>query len=297
MKKAVAAFVILIFVGILLTGIGCAVFFSKGIKEINLEYYEQFFESEEEISSLNLDLGNAHKVVLQRGEKCSVKYFDTNVTNFTVSVENGRLNIHESGWSWKDWLKRIFYRYKSTDVVITVPENAVLDIVGDFSGATEMTLPSWEYGNIRLDVSGAAAITASDITAKDITIEASGSTDFSISSGKVNSLTARASGSVKLKCDGLECPRIEVRASGSARMELSGIGKDLVLRVSGSGRVYAKDFALETADIDASGSANAELSVSTLLKVRTSGSSNIAYWGNPEVDRYTSGSSTIVKKG
>lgn len=297
MKKAVAAFVILIFVGILLTGIGCAVFFSKGIKEINLEYYERFFESEEEISSLNLDLGNAHKVVLQRGEKCSVKYFDTNVTNFTVSVENGRLNISEGGWSWKDWLKRIFYRYNSTDVVITVPENAVLDISGNMSGATEATLPAWQYGNIRLNVSGDATIIAGDLTAKDIRIDVSGAADFSISTGRITSLTARVSGSMKLNCEGFECPRIDVRASGSANISLAGTGSEFNLHSSGSSRIWAKGFTLETAEIDASGSVNAELSVSTLLKVATSGSSNIAYWGDPRVEKSTSGTSTVVKKG
>ena len=298
MKKFAIAMVIIILVGVVITGIGCAVFFTSGFDAIDVEYKEaQLFETDEEISSLNLKLRNAHKIVLERGEKCTVKYIDTSVTSFSISAANGKLNISESDWSWKNWLKRIFYRFKSTEVVITVPENTVLDITGDLAGATDATLPAWQYGNINLEVSGAAKIDATDITADAISLDVSGSTYLSISSGTVNSLKMRASGSVEMNCNGLECPSVDIRSSGSSKITLSGTGRELTLNASGSSKIWAKDFQLERADIDASGSVNAELKVSERLKVKTSGSSHIAYWGNPEVVRSTSGSSTIEQRG
>lgn len=298
MKKFVIAMVVIILLGAVLTGIGCAVFFSSDwrLDSGNVEYYEKSFETEDAFSTIDLRLGNAHNVTLQRGEQCSVKYFDTNYTEFTISVQNRALVISENGWSWKNWLQRLFYKFRSTDVIITVPDGVKVEIVGSLKGAVNLNLPSWEYGNIDLEVSGVSTIVATDVNASSIALEVAGSATMTLS-GKTNSVKINASGSVVLRSDNLNCPLVNVHCSGSANVNLSGTGSALNLDVSGSGKVKARDFALDRAHIESSGSVDAEHTVSTYLKADTSGSSHISYWGDPQIEKSTSGSSSIVKKG
>ncbi len=296
MKKFVIAMAVIILIGAVLSGIGCAVFFSSDFSAENIEYFEKFYETEEPVTELDLRIENAHKVVLQRGEKCSVKYFDSTLSEFSTSAENGKLILSESEWNWKNWLRRIFCKLQTTEIIITVTEGVTLNINGTLNGATEMELPSWEYGNINLDVRGASNITAKGISASNIFFNVSGAANLELS-GRADSFIADTSGATNMVCNGLTCPSIDLRVSGSTRVTLSGTGNRLSLHASGSGKLWAKDFTLDSAEIDASGSVDAEVNVSSLLKVHTSGVAYVAYWGDPQIERYTSGSSEIVKKG
>ncbi|MDE6060447.1 MAG: DUF2807 domain-containing protein [Clostridia bacterium] len=298
MKKFVIAMVVIILIGAVLAGIGCAVFFSSDLRfdSQNVEYTEKLFETEEEFSIANLNLNAAHKIIFERGEKCSVKYVDSDVTSFAIEVRNNSLVISENRWDWKNWIKRLFYKLKTTDIVITVPEGITFDLDGELSGATEMNLPSWEYGKIDLDIAGAATVNANDISASSISLTVSGATTI-IMSGKADSLRMHASGAVIMKGKSFNCPQIDVRSSGSTELDLSGMGNTLTLHASGSGRIFAKDFALERAELDISGSVESELNVSSFLKVASSGSARVYYWGDPKVEQSTSGSSKIEKRG
>lgn len=298
MKKFVIAMVVIILIGVVLTGIGCAVFFSSDLRfdSNNVEYTEKLFETEEGFSIVSLGLNAAHKVIFERGEKCSVKYFDSDVSSFTVEVKNNTLVISESRWDWKNWVKRLFYKLKTTDVVVTVPEGVTFDLDGELSGATEMNLPSWEYGKIDLDIAGAATVNANDISASSITLTVSGATTLTMS-GKADSLRTHASGAVIIKCNNFTCPQIDVHSSGSTELNLEGTGNALNLHASGSGKIFAKDFTLERAELDASGSVDAELNVSNYLKVESSGSARVYYWGDPTLEKSTSGTYKIEKKG
>jgi len=296
MKKFAIAMAVIFLIGAVLSGIGCAVFFSSDFSAEKIEYFERFYETEETVTELDLRIENTHKVILQRGEKCSVKYFDSSLTEFSASAQGGKLIVAESRWSWKNWLKRIFCRLQTTDVIITVTEDVKLNINGTFSGATEIELPSWEYGNINLDLRGASNIVAEDITADNISLNVSGAANMELS-GKANTLRTDASGAMNMVCEDLECPLIDLRVSGSSKVSVSGTGSVLSLHASGLGKLWAKDFTLDSAEIEASGSVTAEVNVKSLLKVHTSGSAYVAYWGNPQIERSSSGSSEIVQKG
>lgn len=295
MKKFVAAMVIIIIVGAILAGVGCAVFFTSDFRTEPIEYTEGFFETETECTKLDFELADMHNVVLERGEKWSVKYFDSTVSKFSVSAQNGSLVVTEKNNGVRGWLKHLFFKTESTDVVVTVPEGELIDITGEINGSATVNLPDWNYGNMNITVHGASTVNASGITAKSISVDVSGAAKL-VLSGSADKLRAHASGSVKMDCNGFNCPDVDVYASGSAELNLSGTGNILSVHASGSGRVWARNFAIDRAEIIASGSVNAELNVSTLLKVDVSGSANIAYWGDPQVDKDTSGSATIVKK-
>ncbi len=288
--------VVIIAVGIVLSGIGCAVFFSSEIGMHKIEYTEKFFETEDKVDALDIRLEHQHKVVFERGDKCSVRYFDSDVSNFSVRVSDGKLVIEESRWNWKNWLRRLFYKFQQTDVVITVPDGVALDIDGCFNGASEIVLPSWEFGKLDFVISGASNVVAEGITSKRIDLDISGAANFRLS-GKTDNLRVYASGAVKMNCDTLDCPQVYVYTSGTGEIILSGRGDALTVNASGLSNIWAKDFVTDTVHIEASGDVEAEFNVATLLDVKASGVANISYWGNARVEKNVSGSANIVKRG
>lgn len=295
MKKLAIAMTVILVIGIILVAIGCAVYFSSGLRfgSKEIEYTEKSFESEDSFSSIKLDLDDAHRVLFQRGEKCSVQYSESEFSNVTVSVANGVLSFDERGKNSWNWLERLIYNFKTTDIVITVPDEINPNITGIFDGAVELSLPSWELGDIDLRVRGAANINGSDVVAKNVNLNISGATNIQLT-GKADLLKIHASGAVNMRCDNIECPHLEVSASGSAHLNLSGVGNSLNVHVSGAAKVWAKDFKLSTAVFDVSGSLNAEVTVNNTLNVHASGSGKIYYWGNPFVEQSGSGSLKVT---
>lgn len=108
----------------------------------------------------------------------------------------------------------------------------------------------------------------------------------------VNDINLRISGSGDMDLD-LEADDIDAKISGSGEMILDGLAKDLNFKISGSGDLHA--FGLETqfADIDISGSGDAEVFVVQELDVKISGSGDVTYLGNPLLDVSISGSGKV----
>lgn len=297
MKKFILAMVILLIVGGVISGIGCAVYFSGDVR-INrkqVEYIERVYEAEA-FTSVELKLCEAHKISFERGENYSVRYSESEFSNMSVSAENGALKMTENSKSYKRWWERIFYNFEKTELVITVPDGALLNVGIRIDGSSEMTLPSHELGNVELEVRGAASVIGNEISAKDVKIDASGSASFTLS-GRADSIEIHASGSVNFICNNFSCSDIGVSVSGSARLNLSGTGDTLDVKASGSCKINAKDFTLKRASLHASGSVHAELSLSERLRVDASGSARVYYWGNPSVEQSVSGSAHIERRG
>lgn len=316
MRKFIVAMIILIVIGAIICGVGCAIVFTKydGAfgKEIN--YTEHVFDSEQAFTTVSFNLKYAHKISFVRGEKYSVKYSDAEDFPTTVSSQNGTLTISESkNWSW--WENFIFKHLTTTDIVITVPDEVELSLGGHFSGASEVYLPSWEFGTINLKISGATSFKGYGVKTGNLDFDISGASKIELNgelgsvkvelsgatkldlSGTAPSLSLHASGSADVDCESFTCPSVTVSASGSVDIDLKGTGDVLEVKSSGSAEIDAKEFPLRRASFDGSGSMKAEVSVSEYLFVKASGSSTIKYWGDPTVDRETSGSSTVKKMG
>ncbi|MDE6550289.1 MAG: DUF2807 domain-containing protein [Clostridia bacterium] len=314
MKKFVLAMIIIVAVGALIAGVGCAVYF-KGTSRLftkDAEYAEKTFISSASFNEIDMNLRSGHRLILQRGEDYSLTYSDSLLTTFSVAVQGGKLRINETASSMK-WWHRVMYKEQTTDIILTVPEETILSLRGTISGSLSAELPDWEYGDFDLDISGSTELKAANITAKsiaitasgsakfgargtfqDISVRASGSADIELS-GVANSLSAKVSGSVELSCTQLTCPTITVDGSGSTDIELSGSGNKLTVHSSGSTEISAKDFALTVASVHSSGSCEIELNVSERLTVSVSGSADIKYWGNPIVENLGSNNANIKK--
>lgn len=313
MKKFVVAMVIILVVGALMVGVGCAVVGANGGfaalgKEVVLT--EHTFDSEKPFDKLNFDLYSPHKYVFVRGEGYSVKYSDSEDRPITVSVSDaGELRMSDKRIQWFGWLRK-----QATSVVeITVPENVVLAVNANLAGASEIEIPDWNFTKIDLDLSGAASIVGTnvniDVLDLDLSgasslnlagrlgtadVEASGAAEISLS-GSANVLNVDVSGTGKMTCTGFTCPAIDIDASGAVEMRLAGTGSKLDFYASGSGNLYAKDFQVSRAEMDISGSVDAELTVTEFLSVESSGSATVKYWGNPQVESHGSGSSSVRK--
>jgi hypothetical protein len=86
-----------------------------------------------------------------------------------------------------------------------------------------------------------------------------------------------------------------VLLSGASNLTMTGYGNSLNAEVSGASYLQAFHYTVDEADVEASGSSRAKISVSSDLKAEASGASIIYYRGEPTVDMKTSGSSSVVK--
>lgn len=313
MKKFVISMVLIIVIGAVMVGVGCAVVGANGGfeafgKEVTLT--EHTFNSEKPFDKISLDLQSPHKFTFVRGEGYSVRYSDSEQNPINVSVSDvGVLRMSDNRKFWWSW----FWTQKTSVVEITVPENVILSIDADLSGASEIEFPAWKFGEIDLDLSGASALQGSNVEFVKLDANISGASSFNLGgilgtveieasgaaeiyfAGTATVLKIEMSGAGKMNCSNFTCPAIDIDASGSVEMRLSGTGDKLEFDASGSGDLYAKDFQVTRAAIDISGSVKAEVSVSEFLSVDSSGSATVKYWGSPQVENRGSGSSSVIK--
>lgn len=125
-----------------------------------------------------------------------------------------------------------------------------------------------------LKMSGSGDIISENtLIVQDINLEISGSGDIDLS---------------------LEADDIDSRISGSGDLILEGLADELDLTISGSGDLRAFGLTLRTADINITGSGDAEVFVNELLIVRISGSGDVFFKGDPTIDTTITGSGRVV---
>ncbi|MEZ4959097.1 MAG: head GIN domain-containing protein [Saprospiraceae bacterium] len=105
-------------------------------------------------------------------------------------------------------------------------------------------------------------------------------------------LELRISGSGKMDL-GLNAHQIDGKISGSGEMLLEGATDHLDFDISGSGDLHAFDLAAKTADLNVSGSGDAEVQVLDNLDVKISGSGDVFYKGYPVLNVNISGSGKV----
>ena len=97
--------------------------------------------------------------------------------------------------------------------------------------------------------------------------------------------------------DNLKAERVKVAVSGSGSIKLAGTEKaeDLDVFISGSGNYTGINFEAEDAHVKLSGSGSANVFVHNSLTVRSSGSGDVIYRGNPAVHHSAIGSGQVVE--
>jgi hypothetical protein len=103
------------------------------------------------------------------------------------------------------------------------------------------------------------------------------------------------SGTTDVKME-LSAGKVVTRVDGVAKIALNGQAGVHDLKIRGTAKIDAFDFTVGVYDIDTEGTGKANINVLNELKVKTSGSSEIYYKGNPKkVEEKKSGATKLEK--
>ncbi len=91
-----------------------------------------------------------------------------------------------------------------------------------------------------------------------------------------------------------ECKTSETDISGSGRIKIAGSADYGEFNISGSGTIKAYDFFLKDASVNISGSGTGYINASEKLDVIISGSGDIYYIGNPEINYSDFGPGNLI---
>jgi hypothetical protein len=103
------------------------------------------------------------------------------------------------------------------------------------------------------------------------------------------------SGSGNIQLADLSAKEVEAIISGSGDIELAGKNpsRDLSVTISGSGDFKGLDFKANDVSIKISGSGNVGVEATENLYVRTAGSGDVTYRGQPLIDQSVAGSGSV----
>jgi hypothetical protein len=127
-----------------------------------------------------------------------------------------------------------------------------------------------------------------------VSLDAGGATRAELSGFQSDQRTRlKAAGASKVHGD-METGDLTVDVSGGSTLTLSGSGQNLRATASGASTADLRDFAVNDANVEASGASRMEINVAENLVAKASGASTIHYAGNPTLDRIDeSGASTV----
>lgn len=108
-------------------------------------------------------------------------------------------------------------------------------------------------------------------------------------------LLLKISGSGNLYAE-VEADQLQSEITGSGNIEMSGSATTQNVRISGSGNVRSFDLSADEVDVNISGSGHARVAPINSLTVRISGSGNVYYKGNPDIDISISGSGKVERQ-
>lgn len=111
---------------------------------------------------------------------------------------------------------------------------------------------------------------------------------------KIPALTIKKTGSGDMDL-ALDVEKLKINTSGSGDFKLKGKAEDFEIDKTGSGDLYAFDFQVNNADINSTGSGDANLNISQKLKFKSTGSGDVKYKGDPTVDSQITGSGSLKK--
>ena len=205
-------------------------------------------------TGLNL-AGSPNVTYTQKAGKPEVEVYtsDNIVDLLDINVVNNTLNIK--------FKKGVSVSYNKLEIRVSSETLNNISVAG--SGNVELA-NGLKTGNLNVSVAGSGDIEGSNITCAN--------------------LTASIAGSGDLKLDNVSAAGTEASVSGSGTAILTGTSQEADYRVAGSGDLFASGLQAKRVSASVSGSGDIKCHATDFLKARTSGSGNIGYKGNPELD-------------
>lgn len=134
-----------------------------------------------------------------------------------------------------------------------------------------ITIPNIE----QLEINGSGKIVSNNFSSAGLEVDINGSGDVQLN---------------------VAAQEIEANINGSGNINLQGSTQDLKLEINGSGDFRALDMEILRADIEISGSGDAEINVVNDLEVQIVGSGDVTYTGQPNIKTSITGSGNVIPK-
>lgn len=116
-------------------------------------------------------------------------------------------------------------------------------------------------------------------------ISIAGAGNIELANGlKTDHLKVSIAGSGDIQGSNITCTKLKTSIAGSGTAILTGKTREASYRIAGSGDLFASDLQAERVSASVSGSGDIKCHATDFLKARTSGSGDIGYKGNPELD-------------
>lgn len=120
-------------------------------------------------------------------------------------------------------------------------------------------------------------------------IGASGASDVLIDGVfKASTLEIALSGASDFK-GRIEADKLRLAASGSSDIDIMGKADRVEVALSGASDLNGRELVARVCEIGASGSSDAQISVTEEIKAAASGSCDIIYYGNPKIKEHAAG--------
>ena len=105
---------------------------------------------------------------------------------------------------------------------------------------------------------------------------------------------AKISGAVDLTVPEIAGPKFYFQSTGATEVKLDGNADELLADMTGASELKAKNLRAKNVEISTTGAADAEVSVSEMLRVSITGAGAVYYHGNPpSIEKHVTGAGTI----
>ncbi|WP_018666812.1 head GIN domain-containing protein [Bacteroides gallinarum] len=212
----------------------------------------------------------------QKAGKPEVEIYtsDNIIDLLDISVDNGMLTIK--------FKKGVNVSYNKLKIRISSATLNSISVAG--SGNIELA-NGLKTDRLKMSVAGSGDIKANDIACTGcLSISIAGSGDIQGSNITCADFKTSVTGSGDMKLSNVSATATEASVAGSGTVILTGTTQEANYRVTGSGDLFASDLQAKRVSASVSGSGNIKCHATDFLKARTSGSGNIGYKGNPELD-------------
>lgn len=144
-----------------------------------------------------------------------------------------------------------------------------------------------------VELNGSGDINVADFSGDSFSITTNGSGDTTFAAVEVADVSITVNGSGAVELASLSGDTLQVRQTGSGDITVAGQVTSQDVEKPGSGSYHAFDLASATANINVSGSGDAEITVSEALNAQLSSSGNVIYAGEPAIEQSTTGSGDV----
>lgn len=226
-------------------------------------------------TGLNL-AGSPDVTYTQKAGKPTVEVYtsDNIVDLLDINVNNKTLNIK--------FKKGVNVSFNKLEIRISSETLNNISVAG--SGDVELA-NGLKTDYLKISVAGSGNIKADNITcANDVSVSIAGSGDIQGSNITCANLKTSVAGSGDLKLNNVSATNTEASVAGSGTAILTGTTQEASYRVAGSGDLFASDLQAKRVSASVAGSGDIKCHATEFLKARTSGSGDIGYKGNPELD-------------